>query len=147
MKVIHMGTSGIIQKNEDATVEVSSLIQTSKDSMQLERDLIIFQQDLNVILDNFESEDTNFNLAVRISGQVSTAYPEGNPAAEADTESAETALKDGSVNMVLVADTDILSDIFWVRTQSFLVLIFPSPLPTTVTLLLILWRIFPVIQI
>lgn len=128
LKVIHMGTSGIIQKNEDATVEVSSLIQTSKDSMQLERDLIIFQQDPNVILDNFESEDTNFNLAVRISGQVSTAYPEGNPAAEADTESAETALKDGSVNMVLVADTDILSDIFWVRTQSFFGVDIPQPI-------------------
>jgi gliding motility-associatede transport system auxiliary component len=124
LKVIHMGTAGIIEQKEDSKIEMSPLIQTSNDSMKLERDLILFQQDPNIILDNFVSEDTQQTLAVRLSGHVASAFPEGSPAKGADTDS----LKEGDVNLILVADTDILSDIFWVRSESFFGVTIPQPI-------------------
>jgi gliding motility-associatede transport system auxiliary component len=124
LKVIHMGTAGIIEQKEESPIEMSSLIQTSKDSMKLERDLILFQQDPNIILDNFVSEDKQQTLAVRLSGHVTSAFPEGSPAKDAGTDS----LKEGDVNLILVADTDILSDIFWVRSESFFGVTIPQPI-------------------
>ena len=125
LKVIHLGTAGIIEQKEDSSVELSRLIETSVDSMQLERDLIMFQQDPNVILDNFESENRKQLLAARISGRVKSAFPEGNPAG-GDGDAA--AIGEGDINVILVSDTDILADIFWVRTQSFFGVDIPEPI-------------------
>ena len=49
-----MGTAGIIERLEDATIEFTPLLQTTTDSMKMERDLIFFQRDPNVMLANFE---------------------------------------------------------------------------------------------
>jgi ABC-type uncharacterized transport system involved in gliding motility auxiliary subunit len=124
LKVIHMGTAGIIQQKDDSSVEMSVLIHTSNDSMKLERDLILFQQDPNIILDNFVSEDKQQTLAVRLNGKVKSAFPDGKPGAETDSDS----LKEGDVNVILVADTDILADIFWVRTENFFGVSVPQPI-------------------
>jgi ABC-type uncharacterized transport system involved in gliding motility auxiliary subunit len=129
LKVLHLGTAGIIEQKDGSTVEMSQLIRTTADSMKLERDLILFQQDPNIILENFVSENKPLNLAVRLSGHVSSAYPEGSPAAaEEDEPSKEAYLKEGDINVILVADTDILSDIFWVRKQNFFGVEIPQPI-------------------
>ena len=132
LKVIHMGTAGIIEQKEESSVKMSPLIQTSRESMKLERDLILFQQDPNIILENFVSEDKQQTLAVRLSGHVNSAYPEGKPAATADSDTGagadSTNLKEGDINVILVADTDILSDMFWVRRQSFFGVDIPQPI-------------------
>ncbi len=126
LKVIHMGTAGIIEQDEDSKVEMSNLIQTTTDSMQLERDLILFQQDPSIILENFESSNQRQSLAVRISGHVASAFPQGKPNASEDDES--DYLKEGDINLIFVADTDILNDMFWVRTQSFFGVEIPQPI-------------------
>ena len=114
IKLIHMGTVGSILQSEQSTLEFIPLIQTSTESMKMERDLIMIQRDPNVILENFKSEDKRQILATRLSGRVNTAYPEG-----LDGEDSSTLLQEGDINIILVADTDILNDLFWIRTQNF----------------------------
>lgn len=114
IKLIHMGTVGSILQSEQSTLEFIPLIQTSTESMKMERDLIMIQRDPNVILENFKSEDKRQILATRLSGRVKTAYPEG-----LDGEDSSTLLQEGDINIILVADTDILNDLFWIRTQNF----------------------------
>ena len=127
LKVVHLGTAGIIEQKEDSSVQLSRLIETTTDSMQLERDLIMFQQDPSIILENFESENRTQLLAARISGKVKSAYPDGNPAGS-EEENTAPAISEGDINVILVADTDILADIFWVRTQSFFGVDIPQPI-------------------
>ena len=114
IKLIHMGTVGSILQSEQSTLEFIPLIQTSTESMKMERDLIMIQRDPNVILENFKSEDKRQILAARLSGRVNTVYPEG-----LDGEDSSTLLQEGDINIILVADTDILNDLFWIRTQNF----------------------------
>ncbi len=114
IKLIHMGTVGSILQSEQSTLKSIPLIQTSTESMKLERDLIMIQRDPNVILENFKSEGKRQILATRLSGHVNTAYPEG-----LDGEDSSTLLQEGDINIILVADTDILNDLFWIRTQNF----------------------------
>ena len=118
---IHMGTAGIIERQDEAAVELTPLIETTTDSMKMERDLIFFQRDPNVMLANFESENKPLMLAARISGNVPSAYPDGLPGEdeEEETTSMEDIIKEGRVDVVLVGDTDILADHFWIRTQNF----------------------------
>jgi ABC-type uncharacterized transport system involved in gliding motility auxiliary subunit len=126
LKVIHMGTAGIIEQKDESSVEMSTLIHTSNESMKLERDLILFQQDPNIILDNFVSEDKQQTLAVRLSGKVNSAFPNGNPDTDSDSDS--DSLKEGDINVIVVADTDILADLFWVRSESFFGVTIPQPI-------------------
>ena len=121
LNLVHMGTAGIIDLKEDATVEFAPLIQTTADSMRMQRDLIFFQRDPNVMLSNFESGNTPLVLAARISGTVPSAYPDGVLTEDEEDEAAlvEDIIKEGRVDVVLVADTDILADHFWMRMQNF----------------------------
>ena len=121
LNLIHMGTAGIIERLEDATIEFTPLLQTTTDSMKMERDLIFFQRDPNVMLANFESENNALVLAARISGNVPSAYPDGLPEEdeEGETASMDDVIKEGRIDAVLVGDTDILADHFWIRMQNF----------------------------
>jgi ABC-type uncharacterized transport system involved in gliding motility auxiliary subunit len=129
LKLIHVGTAGIIEQREESSVEMSPLIQTTTNAMKLERDLILFQQDPNTILESFVSEEEQLILAARLSGHVNSSFPEGNPVpAEEGGSSKPASLSEGDINVVLVADTDILNDIFWVRRQNFFGMDIPQPI-------------------
>ena len=121
LNLIHMGTAGVIDLKEDATVEFAPLIRTTADSMRMQRDLIFFQRDPNVMLSNFESGNNPLVLAARISGTVPSAYPDGLLIEDEDDETVpvEDIIKEGRVDVVLVGDTDILADHFWIRMQNF----------------------------
>ena len=116
---VHVGTAGIIDREDEAAVELTPLIETTTDSMKMERDLIFFQRDPNVMLANFESENTALVLAARISGEVPSAYPDGLPGEDEEQDSNAETIKEGRIDVVLVGDTDILADHFWIRMQNF----------------------------
>jgi len=136
LSVLHMGTSGIIKKNADAKTKFIPLIQTTKQSMQIERDFLVIQRDPSIILENFKSEDQQYTLAVRLQGQAQTAFPNGKSGNEesssesSDESSKKTTnlIREGNINVILVADTDILSDLFWIRTQSMFGMDIPQPI-------------------
>jgi ABC-type uncharacterized transport system involved in gliding motility auxiliary subunit len=72
------------------------------------------------MLRNFKPDNKPQVLAARLAGKVKTAFPDGAPADDdaAKGKQAEQ-VREGDVNVILVADTDILNDLFWVRTQNY----------------------------
>jgi len=122
LEVVNAGSAGVINKKEDSKLTVTPLLRTSPRTMLLERIMLQFQQDPESLLKNFKSDDRQRDIAARLSGHAQTAFPEGAPGAgEEKPESGEKGyLKEGDINVILVADTDLLSDMFWVRTQNFL---------------------------
>ena len=131
LNIIHMGTVGAIENiNEnEIKVEITPLIQTSKQSTKLERDLILFQRDPTVILNNFKSDEKNHLIAARIRGKVHTAFPDGLPIDKNDEELMDDGfINEGNINVILVSDTDILADHFWIRKQDMLGVSVPQPI-------------------
>ena len=130
LNLVHMGTVGSIEVKEDKGLTITPLIQTSKESTKLERDLILFQRDPSVVLNNFKSEDKRMLLAARIQGKAKTAFPEGKPdlgeANEKQTD--DNFVSEGELNVILVSDTDILADHFWVRSQNMFGVEVPQPI-------------------
>ncbi len=120
LKLIHVGTAGIIEQQEGSALEFTPLIQSSAQSMPMERDLVLFQRDPNVMLAAFAAANQQQTLAVRLNGTAQTAYPDGLVTDEdAAAPPASDQATQGELNVILVADTDILADIFWTRRQNF----------------------------
>lgn len=132
LNLIHMGTAGSLEIKEDKGLTITPLIQTSKQSTLLERDLILFQRDPNIIMSNFESEDRRMLIAARISGKAQSFFPDGKPPANKDAEAEkivdEKFVNEGDINLILVSDTDILADHFWIRSQQMFGVAVPQPI-------------------
>ena len=130
LNVVNMGTAGALQIKEDKGLTITPLIQSSKQSMLLERDLILFQRDPTVILNNFKSEDKQMLLAARIQGKAKTAFPDGVPSSDSEEKKEADAnfVKEGNINVILVSDTDILADHFWIRPQNMFGVDVPQPI-------------------
>lgn len=130
LEKVQLGTSSHIETTAESGLTVEPLLQTSTQSMLLERDLILLQRDPNIIIENFEPSGTRYTIAARVSGPIRTAFPDGKPRSKddmADNESSEP-LQEGKLNAVVVADTDILSDHFWVREQDYHGMKVPQPI-------------------
>tara|TARA_R110000782_G_scaffold134990_1_gene227413 strand:+ start:2121 stop:4010 length:1890 start_codon:yes stop_codon:yes gene_type:complete len=130
LNLIHMGTVGSLETIEDKGLTITPLIQTSEQSTKLERDLILFQRDPNVIMSNFKSEDRRMLIAARINGKAKSYFPDGKPAKDAEAKKFVDPkfVNEGELNLILVADTDIMADHFWIRSQQMFGVAVPQPI-------------------
>jgi ABC-type uncharacterized transport system involved in gliding motility auxiliary subunit len=130
--LIQMASAGILTPKDGAGTTVTPLIETTAQAAPLDVDLIKMAPDPVSLLANFKPEDKKLILAARISGAVKSAFPDGPPAepkpAEgqeqpkpAETKPAAPHLAQSSepVNIIVVADTDMLEDRFWAQVQDF----------------------------
>jgi len=133
LNIIALGSAGIISKNEGASVNFSPLIETSTEAMQMPAEVLQYQREPAQLLADFKSENRKFTLAARLSGKVSSAYPDGAPTADVnnpfdqDYVAPQQILKEGEINAIVIADTDMLSDEFWISQQNFFGVQVPQP--------------------
>jgi len=133
LNIIALGSAGSISKNEGASVNFSPLIETSTEAMQMPAEVLQYQREPAQLLADFKSANRKFTLAARLSGKVSSAYPDGAPTADVnnpfdqDYVAPQQLLKEGEINAIVVADSDILSDEFWISQQDFFGVQVPQP--------------------
>jgi len=124
-----LATAGSLQKQGNVNTQVEPLIQTGQQAMAIDTQKLGLLSDPENLAREFKPEK-QFNLAVRVTGKVKSAFPDGKPKddeASEETE-AQTAAEDNnhltesteSINVIVVADTDLLQDQFWVNVQNFL---------------------------
>ena len=129
LKNVNIASAGILKKKEGATTEITALFETTRQSQRVQRSAVQFGPDPARLMQSFHSGDEKLMLAARIHGAVKTAFPGGNP--KRDEPSAENGatpapepepLKEskGAINVIVVADADMLENSFWVRIQNFL---------------------------
>jgi len=124
-----LASSGFLEEVEDSPVTVTPLIQTSRDSMQIDRSQVQFGPDPEGLLRNFVPEDREFMLAARSTGTISTAFPGGPPltakeelpdepleGAGLDLPHLETSAEE--INVIVIADVDIANEIYWLRRET-----------------------------
>ena len=81
-----------------------------------------FMADPRSLLEGFKPSGERYTIAARVHGKLKSAYPNGPPPAEGDAKPAaagehktESA---GDADLIIVADSDILADLMWVRSQN-----------------------------
>ena len=128
---LNMGTSGHFTVLAGRTAELQPLLTSSTDSALLPSIQVQMLADPGALQDNFTPSNESYVLAARLTGALSSAFPEGPPEgnvpdAEDDTQRETPPVLDDHLtstedaNLILVGDVDILSDRLWVQLQNFL---------------------------
>ena len=121
--------AGVFTGSPAAGLKQSILLKTSKKSQLVEP--FMAQMTPSKIVDDFKESDTVYALALRLEGKFKTTFPDGKP--KADDKDAEKkdekkpddkpgdSLKETKADnaVLLIGDTDFLSDQFSVQVQNF----------------------------
>ena len=157
LETINLSSAGAISQLDNTNTTFEPLIVSSSDSMLMDRSFVESVTDPTLLFDEFESEDRSFVIAARVSGLIETAFPDGQPTiAETEEEnssdeeegdeevfepdaldnvdevSEEVGVEHISAstepsNILVFADSDILSDRLWVQVTQFFGQRIPQP--------------------
>ena len=157
LETINLSSAGAISQLDNTNTTFEPLIVSSSDSMLMDRSFVESVTDPTLLFDEFESEDRSFVIAARVSGLIETAFPDGQPTiAETEEESSsdeeegdEEAFEPDALdnvdevseeigvehisastepsNILVFADSDILSDRLWVQITQFFGQRIPQP--------------------
>ncbi len=124
---VTVASAGALSKKDGATIDFTPLLTTSELSGVVPLERIKNFPDPGRILAEFKPDGVRRVIAARVRGDLVSAFKEAPPP-PADAPGApkekitlpeHRAKTEGAANMVVVADSDMLGDRFWVRVQEF----------------------------
>ncbi len=113
LESVNMASAGVLDIDEVDGVLALPLIVSSPAAGMLDALQFQFLIDPSELQKSFSSGSGSSVAAVRLSGSATTGFPDGidgNPAGVTETD---------ELQVVIVADTDMLSDRLWVQVQDF----------------------------
>ncbi len=113
LETINVSSAGYFELSKDIKDEkLTPLIQTTGDATTTSTDKLKFLQDPGTLYTDYKPGGEHLIVAARLSGKFKTAFPE---------KSGEGVLKESNDEgqIILVADTDLLSDRMWVQIRPF----------------------------
>jgi len=120
---LNIATPGYLLREADSPLSIEPLITTSTNSAPIHPDETAgLRPDVLGILDRFIPDDNQYVIAARLSGSVTTAFEEGPPAALVVKDGSvpeQLVASDGAINVVVIADSDLLEERFWLQKQQF----------------------------
>jgi ABC-type uncharacterized transport system involved in gliding motility auxiliary subunit len=116
---INVATAGNLEPVKGSKTKFEPLLVSSPDAalLPVERFAMLF--DPNTLRDGFKATGKRYVMGARVIGNVKTAFP-GGPPAGVTLPAGQSALKESAkpLNLVVFADTDMLTDYLWVHAQS-----------------------------
>ncbi len=119
---VTVASAGFLKKADSAAIDFTPLLTTSPRAGLVPVDKVKMPQPAAILAD-FKPEGGSRVIAARVRGVLKSAFdgppPLGEGQKRPDNFPAHKAQTDGPANMVIVADSDILADRFWVRISDF----------------------------
>jgi ABC-type uncharacterized transport system involved in gliding motility auxiliary subunit len=116
LETINMATAGVLDKVEGHTTEITPLIFSSHYAMPMDAAQLQFLGNPADLQQGFAATGEQYLIAARISGPAKTAFPE---MVGQDSEDENWIESSTDIQVIIFADTDILSDRLWVQVQNF----------------------------
>ena len=121
LETITVATAGILEPLEGAKTKFTPLISSSQYAMPFDAKRFGMLANPEELIRELEPTGERYTLAARISGPAQSAYPDG-------IEGQKDGLKQAdNINVIVVADTDMLTDRMWVQVQDFFGQRIPQP--------------------
>ena len=121
--------SYIEAENPDADgIAIEPLISSSDNAMPFAIDLFRFSINPDMLQQEFEATGEKYLLAARVRGNLKSAFPQPPQDEDTDAEGDDAGASGATLHraatvaqaeLVVVADTDVLTDSMWVRVQNF----------------------------
>ncbi len=121
---VSVASAGEIRMRPGTRLEFTPFLTSSAQSMLLEVARVRTDPQPARILGDFRADGQRRAIAARFRGALSTAFPDGPPAPPEGAERPENfpahrTATEAPASFVVIADTDMLEDRFWVRVQDF----------------------------
>lgn len=132
-----LASPGHLEMLPDTDLTITPLIRSSEQAALFTKAQVENYAEPDALLRDYKPAGRRFMLAARVTGEAASAFPdgppkaqdkdqgkeaqgEGKPAAEAAPASAHLARSNGPINVVVMADADLLADQFWVQVQDLM---------------------------
>ncbi|MGI9522707.1 MAG: GldG family protein [Hyphomicrobiaceae bacterium] len=142
VNTVNLASSGYIQGVDQATTTIKPLLKTTPAAMEVDSSKVMgYQPDPVALLREYKPGSKELVLAARVQGDIKTAFPDGRPTTKAQdkgeaksgggetdkkpdakeaTAKTSAPLTSGKLNAIVVADSDLLYDDFWVQMRDML---------------------------
>ena len=121
LQLMTVATAGALQPREGASTRFLPLLSSSERSARVPSSRFSNLRDPETLLHGFQSDGQVYHFAARLEGPAATAYPQGLEGRQPQVSQAD------NINVLLVADTDLLTDRMWVHVQDFYGQRIPQP--------------------
>ena len=121
LSTITLATAGILEPLEGAKTQFTPLLYSSEYAMPFATQRFAMLENPEELLAELEPTGERYVMAARISGSAQTAFAQGIEGREQGLQSSK------NINVIVVADTDMLSDRMWVQVQDFFGQRLPQP--------------------
>jgi ABC-type uncharacterized transport system involved in gliding motility auxiliary subunit len=108
LQSLNLAGVGALHALKGATTTLTPLVSSSKESSLLDASSVRMNPRPQDLMAQIEPTGETFIIAARVSGEARTAFP------------ATAKVKAGNINVIVMADSDIFDDRFWVRVQNVL---------------------------
>ena len=118
LQAVNFSSVGWLELLDGRTTEIEVLVESSENAAPFDVSRLRFASSPAELLTGFNPTGDRYAMAVRISGEARSAFeaaPEG-----VDAEKHLASSGENGINVMLFADTDILTDRLWVQKQPFL---------------------------
>ena len=142
---LNFATAGDLQPIKDAKTKFEWLVRSSPQSELIDTAKVQGLPDVLGLLSSFKATGERYTLAARITGPADTAFPDGKPVEEKPDDAKKDPAKPNDakpdaaksdapkftadptqvkvakepIDIIVVADADMLDDRFWVQVQDF----------------------------
>lgn len=112
LDALNFASAGAIELAPHSPMTMQALARSSSNADLVATDRIRLQTDPKQLSEGFRATGTSYVLAARLTGKPVSAFPER-------TDPKHLAVAHEPVNIIVVADTDVLTDRLWVHAQDF----------------------------
>lgn len=121
LETLTVATAGILRPLEGAKTRFVPLIHSSEYAMPFDAQRFAMLRNPQELMGELNPSGDRYTVAARISGPAQSAFPDGIEGRKDGLKSAD------NINVIVVADTDMLSDRMWVQVQDFFGQRVPQP--------------------
>ena len=125
LELITVAVAGHLKAKEGSSIEMTPIVTSSDDAMLIDATQFLFLPDLSQLSKNFNPSGELYTFITRVQGKLNSAFPNGQPkTGEEESEDEDPIMQhipntQTDANLLVVSDTDILSDRMWVQVQEF----------------------------
>ncbi len=116
---IILGFSGALLKAENFEGEFTPLLTTTTDSQLIHKQHYRYLPDPSALMRDFRPTEENYTLAAWIRAQPTSIFPSGPPEEAESPAEGHLASAPEFRDMIVVTDSDMLSDTLWTHVQDF----------------------------
>ncbi|WP_133471016.1 GldG family protein [Paraglaciecola marina] len=119
LDVLNGASFGVISLADNSQLNLLPLIQSSENSDLMPVDEYASTQNPDDLSKVYQSQNQDYVLAARISGKANSMFDTLPSTINLDITESEIVTSTKNLNLILVGDSDLLSDRFWVQQSNF----------------------------